>query len=68
MSLLRSIFREVLGLFVDDGNLALHVVLVIALIAGAVRFAGVDALAGGCLLLVGCIVILALSLWRKLRH
>lgn len=68
MPLLTSIFRELLGLFVDDGALALHLLALIAAVAAAVRLAGLDPLLGGALLLVGCIAILALSLRRMLRR
>lgn len=68
MTLLVSVFREILGLFVDDGSLALQLLALIALIAAAVRLAGMAPLVGGGLLLLGCIVILALSLRRMLRH
>ena len=56
MSLITSIFQELLGLFVDDGSLALQA-LALALIAVAVHFGGLNPLAGGGLLLLGCIVI-----------
>ncbi|TMV47088.1 hypothetical protein FGG78_40840 [Thioclava sp. BHET1] len=68
MQLLTSIFKELLGLFVDDGNLALQLVVLIALVAAAVRLGGLAPLAGGGLLLAGCIVILALSLRRMMRR
>lgn len=67
MQFVGSIFRELLGLFVDDGNLALQVLGLIVLVALAVRYGGVLPLAGAGLLLIGCIVILLLSLRRMLR-
>ena len=36
MNLLGSVFRELIGLFVDDGSLALEIVAVVALAAIAV--------------------------------
>lgn len=68
MAFISSIFSEVLGLFVDDGNLALHVLALILLVALAVQYAGLAPLAGAGLLLLGCIAILALSLRRMLRR
>lgn len=67
MKLLTSIFQELLGLFVDDGNLALQSLGLIALVALAVHYGGMDPLLGGGLLLLGCIAILGLSLRRMLR-
>lgn len=68
MKFIASIFTEILGLFIDDGNLALQVLGLIAIMAMAVRFAGLAPLAGAGLMLIGCIVILALSLRRMLRR
>lgn len=67
MTFISSIFTEILGLFVDDGNLALQVLGLIVLVALAVRYASLAPLAGAGLLLLGCIAILALSLRRMLR-
>ena len=67
MNALKLVWAETFGLFVDDGALALQVVVLIAIIASAVKFAGLEALVGGFALLVGCLAILAASLWRKAR-
>jgi len=65
MSLLKAIYDETLGLFVDDGMLALQL-LVLALAALIlVKGFGLPALAGAGLVLIGCLVILGLSLARK---
>lgn len=68
MSLLGAIFRELLRLFVDDGSLALQLIALIALVAAAVKLVGLAPLAGAALLLLGCIVILGLSLRRMIRR
>jgi len=68
MSFLTNVFREIIGLFVDDGALALLVSLTVAVVAVAVKFLGLSALVGGCLLLVGCLLVLAGSLVRKTRE
>jgi hypothetical protein len=68
MNLIAAIFTELLGLFVDDGNLALQIVMLIALVAAAVKLAGLAALWGAGLLLLGCLAILTLSLRRMLRR
>jgi len=67
MNLVIAILREILSLFVDDESLALHILLLIAAVAAAVKLAGLDPLAGAALLLVGCLGILALSLRRGSR-
>jgi hypothetical protein len=67
MTLLRGILTELWGLFVDDGNLAAQALALILLVAALVKLAGVAPLAAGGLLLLGCLAILALSLWRRAR-
>ena len=67
MSFLASAFKELIGMFIDDGALALLSILLIAIIAAAVEFAGLPGLTGGLLLLAGCILILAESIWRAAR-
>ena len=56
MRLLAGIFRELAGLFVDDGMLALAIVAVIALAAIVVRF--VHDGTGGVVLVVGVLFAL----------
>lgn len=67
MNLIKIIWHETLGMFVDDGALALQAVVLIAAIAASVKLLGLPPLLGGVLLLAGCIVALALSLLRKAR-
>ncbi len=67
MKLLASIAREIAGLFIDDGALALLSLILIAVVAGLVELAGLPALWGAVLLLVGCLLILADSVRRACR-
>lgn len=67
MKLLNTIWNEFIGLFVDDGNLALHVLILVFGIAALVKLAILAPLAGAAILLVGCLFILAVSLDRKSR-
>jgi hypothetical protein len=64
---LKSILEEVVGLFIDDGMLALLCVVLIALVTGGILLLGLPSLWGGTLLLVGCIAILAWSVARAAR-
>ena len=68
MNLLKTIWDETLGMFVDDGALALQAVILIAAVAGAVKLLGLSPLLGGAVLLIGCLVALGLSLVRKIRQ
>lgn len=61
MNIARLIVKELVGMFVDDGRLALLAVVLIALVAAAVKLAGLPPLAGGLLLLAGCLGIMARS-------
>lgn len=68
MNLLKMIWDETFGMFVDDGALALQAVVLIAAVAGAVKLLGLSPLMGGVLLLLGCVAALSLSLVRKIRQ
>jgi len=68
MNLVNSILKEILSLFVDDGSLALQALVLVLAVAVLVKGIAVAPLAGGCLLIIGCLVILAFSLRRKLRR
>lgn len=67
MTRLRMIWTEVIGLFVDDGRLALYTLLLVGAVALLVKGAGLAPLAGAGAVLTGCLVILGLSLWRFVR-
>ena len=68
MNLLKLISTEVLGLFIDDGNLAVLSLLLVAVVTGLVKLIGLPPLWGGLLLLVGCLAILAESARRGSRR
>jgi hypothetical protein len=61
MTMLRAMFRELIGLFVDDGLLAVEILAVVVLAGlSATLFPGVP-LAAGAILLVGCLGTLLLN-------
>jgi hypothetical protein len=68
MSIVRLVVKEFVGMFVDDGNLALLALVLIAAITAAVKLLGLPPLAGGVLLLAGCLAILLHSVWRAARR
>ena len=55
MNFLRIAAEELIGMFIDDGSLALWSVVLIAIVSVAVLWLGFPALWGGVLLVVGCI-------------
>ena len=68
MNRLGRVWDEVVGLFVDDGKLALLILLLVGAVALLVKGFGLAPLAGAGVVLVGCLVILGHSLWRFARN
>ena len=68
MKMLADMLRELAGLFVDDGALALAIVVIVVL-AGivAAMMPGVPLVAGA-ILLFGCLVVLVLNVARAARR
>jgi len=67
MSALGSIVRELAGLFVDDGWLALAILGVVAF-AAIVSMLVADPLATGAVLLLGCLGVLVANVASAARH
>ncbi|CAH2406103.1 hypothetical protein [Mesorhizobium escarrei] len=67
MNVARLAIKEVVGMFVDDGNLASLTLILTAAVTLAVKFLAIPPLLGGILLLVGCLAILAHSVRRATR-
>jgi hypothetical protein len=68
MRTLGFVLRELIGLFVDDGALAIEILAVVALAAMlAALFPGAPAVAGGVLLL-GCLGALSLNVAKAARR
>jgi hypothetical protein len=58
MNAFRAVFRELAGLFVDDGSLALEIVTVVVLAALCATLIPEVPLAAGGILLLGCLGVL----------
>ena len=67
MTVIRLVFKELVGMFVDDGSLALLALILIALVTAAVKLLALPPLIGGLLLLAGCLAILLESVRRAAR-
>jgi hypothetical protein len=68
MSTLRSVVRELLGLFVDDGALAFEIVAVVVLTGvSAILIPGAP-LAAGSILLLGCLGVLFANVTTAARR
>ena len=68
MTILRLILRELVGMFIDDGSLATLALVLIVAITAAVKLLALPPLAGGVLLLLGCLAILLYSVRRAARR
>ena len=68
MTVIRAALAELIGVFIDDGQLALMLVALIAVVTALVKLAGIGGLAGGLLLLAGAIGLLVESVYRDARR
>jgi hypothetical protein len=68
MTVIRSILAGLIGLFIDDGSLALAILGLIAAATAAVKAGWLAPLAGGLLLLAGCIALILESVYRAARR
>jgi len=66
-NILKIALKELFGMFIDDGALALWALLLIAAVGVLAKFAHVDALLVAVLFLIGCLLILAESVARAAR-
>jgi hypothetical protein len=64
MTLLKTMLRETIGLFVDDGMLALALLAVVGLTAWSFNDARFDEAAAAAILVGGCLVVLVWSVLR----
>lgn len=67
MTTLSAVIKELLGLFIDDGSLALAILAWVAIVAGLTSLSIVPAIAGGALLFTGLAVILIENVLRRSR-
>jgi hypothetical protein len=62
MSMLGAVLRELLGLFVDDGSLALAILAVVMLAASSVALIPDIPLVAGAILVFGCLGVFLANL------
>jgi hypothetical protein len=68
MNMLTAVARELIGLFVDDGSLALAILAVVILAAVAVALLPGVPLLAGAILLLGCLGVLLANLATVVRR
>jgi hypothetical protein len=65
MNTLKFVFRELTGLFVDDGSLALEIVAVVMATGISQTEMPKMPLVSGGILLFGCLGVLLVNVWRS---
>jgi hypothetical protein len=68
MNALIAVFRELIGLFVDDGSLALTILAVVILTAIVATLMPEARLAAGAILLFGCLGVLLANVARAAQR
>lgn len=68
MSRLVAIFHEIFGLFIDDGSLAIGILVWIAIVALALPALGAPEVWRAILLFAGCVIILIENVARSARR
>ena len=68
MNILAAVFRELIGLFIDDGSLALAILGVVLIAGFFVSLMPGVPIAGGGILLFGCLGVLLANVLRASQH
>ena len=68
MKMLGAVVRELLGLFVDDGSLALAILAVVVVAAVSAALVPDASLVTGAILLLGCLGVLLANLASAVRR
>ncbi|AYG60048.1 hypothetical protein QD460_28240 [Rhizobium jaguaris] len=68
MNIIRIAISELIGMFIDDGSLAAFSLILVIVVAGAVKLFALPPLIGGLLLLLGCLAILVYSVRRAVKR
>jgi hypothetical protein len=68
MNSLKAGFREVAGLFVEDGSLAIEIIAVVVLAGVLARLLPESPAVAGGILLIGCLTVLGANVARSARR
>jgi len=68
MNLIRIVAKALLGLFVDDGSLAIGILACVGVVTALLKFAVLSPLASGVLLVAGLAALLIENVWRTTRQ
>jgi hypothetical protein len=67
MTMLKELAAELIGMFVAESRLTIAVLVIVAAAGSLVDFASLNPLAGGAVLLFGCLILLIESVCRAAR-
>ena len=67
MTMLKELAAELVNMFFAEKRLAIAVLAIVAVAGSLVDFAGLNPLAGGAVLLFGCLILLIESVCRAAR-
>lgn len=68
MSIINIAFKELVGMFIDDGALALLSLILVVAVGYAAKIGVIDGTIGAVIVFAGCLVILAESVARAARR
>ena len=68
MTILKDVLAELFGMFVGDARLTVAVLAVVGVAAALIDIGDLSPLLGGCVLFVGCLVVLMGAVLRAARH
>lgn len=68
MNAIRMIAGEVFGLFIDDGSLAIAILILVGIVAVIALGGAAPAWVSGGLLFIGCVLVLVENVARRARR
>ena len=68
MKVLSTVLKELLGLFVDDGSLALAILALVGALAALQYSRALSPAVGGGMLFLGLAILLVENVWRSVRR
>lgn len=68
MNILKDVFSELFSMFVADARLTAAILAIVVVVALLINWTSMPPLAGGMLLLLGCIAVLLASIYREAKR
>jgi uncharacterized membrane protein len=61
MSILKEVLQDLIGMFLADARLSAAILILVLVVAGLMKLAGLAPLAAGVFLLAGCLALVVIS-------